>query len=215
MPLRLEVGEQRRFDIDLFDGESVSGVLQDPTGRGLSGVELWLLRRTTTAPRPAWSASEPDRRVETQDDGTFELHGLQPGAWCIGLAPRSAAPSGSPIAGYAVKDQNFRLRDGEVPPPLVLVAHEGLVVHGRFVDADGRPLAGQVVARVADDPLVPEVRAPVAADGRFHVGPLLPCTYLLTAESADGRVASSQVDARVAGSNDSDALLLVAASASR
>ena len=86
--IALAAGEKRTVSVTMFRGAAVSGVLRNPNGSPVAGVNVHAL--TARALRDGdRNQSEP---ALTNDRGEFRIYGLTPGEYVIAAAP---APGGS------------------------------------------------------------------------------------------------------------------------
>ena len=185
-PVSLSAGEQKRIDIDIEPGHSVAGTLSTPDGIPLPNEELWVRRRTTTAPITIEGESPAARKVTTADDGTFRIDDLQRGLWAIGLAPGEGEATAEGESAIAVKTVYFGVGLNRDPGLIELIAHSNLEIHGRVVDENGRPRSVEITAMVPRNPHYPAKIVKSSDDGRFTIGPLLPHTYTLMASTEEG-----------------------------
>lgn len=185
-PIRLSREEEKRVDIEIEPGHSVAGTLYTPAGLPRPDEELWLRRRTTTAPVRIEGPSPPARTIVTAADGTFRIDDLQKGRWAIGLAPDEGEATATGEPAIAVKTVYFSVGPDEATDPIELVAHTALEIHGRVVDEDGRPRMARLTASVPHNPHYPSRSTTSEGDGRFTIGPLLPHTYTISATTEDG-----------------------------
>ena len=125
-----------RSDIDLGDvavaaGAVLAGVVRDPTGRALEGVQIGLAVSTSARVLPAFSS----RRMETDAEGRFRFAGLRGAEYRL----TTASPQHLPNEKVVDLDTGGHRED------IVLTLAYGEFIRGRVVDDLGRAVAGASV----------------------------------------------------------------------
>ena len=152
------------------DGEPIGGA---EIGKELEGAEVIVAMQG----RGDWPTTTTD------DEGNFELEGVQPGAGSIVAKKDGWAQS----EGFA-----YELAEGESARDIVLALRRGGTITGEVFDADGEPADGCMV--IVQIPTLEERRFTNAdASGRFEESGLMPGSYQVQAfpgitsfESEDG-----------------------------
>jgi len=151
--------------IVLEDGAVVAGVVRDPQSRPVSGAEV-----TVSVRRPGTPQYERTR-VETDGSGRFEVEVRAGRTVAVAVAD-----------GYApAKEQAVVTKPGS-RQEVELALQASLVLAGRVVDADGRPVADAVVSHLRYASKLPTERQTTGSDGRFSFEPVGPGPHSLVAE---------------------------------
>jgi len=116
-----------RVPVVIHHTAQVRGRVVDDSGRPLRGA--WLTLRSSTTLRVA-------DYPYTLDDGTFEVHGVDPGTYDL---------ENDADQGYAPITRSVRVTDDGVVELGDVVFSAGTVVTGRVLDAGGKPVAGAAV----------------------------------------------------------------------
>jgi carboxypeptidase family protein len=178
---RNDVRPGASVEVFLFPGASLSGVVRDDAGRPVAGAEV------RAEGDQSWGAPPPER---SDARGEFRLDGVPPGEYTVVAREGARAPG---IAVAVVEP------GGEAT--VSLTVSDGGYAVGRIVDAEGRPVAGQVRVESWNGRSLPgfacdSLAANTKADGSFALGPL-PVGSLGVAASAP-RFATRRVDAELA-----------------
>jgi RNA polymerase sigma factor (sigma-70 family) len=161
-------------------GAVVAGqVVEEDTGKGVAKVQLWFDHQLRPDEVPSYFA----HMAETDAEGRYKLV-VPPGPGRLRIftmpdgyvrdQPRSTPPIGGGPA-VEVASQHERDLDPEVRKPindLKFTLSRGLVVQGRALDPDGKPVAGATV-RLLEVGL-PRRMPTTDADGRFELWGLDP-----------------------------------------
>ncbi len=179
---------------------TLSGVIVDVGGRPVPGATVLLGPGASGVQLPL--DTDPDvlrhfhevRRVATGPDGSFAFAGL--GAGALRLAVRAT--------GYAPRDEErLRLGPGQALELPAIVLRPGMVLAGRVVDADGRPVAAADLVRPAEGPALlaggGSVLARTAADGSFRIETLAPGPWTIHVRTPEHPVLAASGDAPAPG----------------
>lgn len=190
-----------RVDYGLSPAGRVTGVLVDAGGRPLPSMRVEL---TTTDARPNSDYGLATMSASTETDGTFEIRGLPPGKYIVGVNLADLPTKYNPYARTVYPSDGtteatitigvgdaFDLGTWRLPPPVPIVKVSGVAVW-----ADGTPAAGaHVDAWDVTGNTVGRARGAgfvaVAADGTFTLELRQGRTY--TFVGRDGRSAMVQV----------------------
>jgi protocatechuate 3,4-dioxygenase beta subunit len=163
------------IDAELEPGGAVSGVVTDPQGDPVEGVEIEV---------GSWSVfgfSTFGSSAETDADGTYVADGLPPGYYRIQAFP----PTGSGLTPQYYDGQYlFDLADPVFVPATTEVAdvdfqlEPGAELSGTVTDQGGAPLAGVIVSAQGDD-FGSFAETTTAANGTWTLDGLLPGDYRL------------------------------------
>ena len=160
----------------------LAGRVTDPNGEPIGGAEIG--KELEGAEVISAMQGRGDWPTTTTDDeGNFELEGVQPGAGSIVAKKDGWAQS----EGFA-----YELAEGESARDIVLALRKGGTITGEVFDADGEPAAGCMV--IVQIPTLEERRFTNAdPSGRFEESGLMPGSYQVQAfpgitsfESGDG-----------------------------
>jgi hypothetical protein len=191
-PVRVGPGEERSgmdFALTLVPTARVSGTIVDRSGQPIRNVTM-----TLDVPDDRLSLAGIVRgrpAVQSGADGSFTIPAVAPGRYR--LIARAAAGAAAEAGIWALHDL---VVDGREISNVALQLEPGLIVSGRLAfEAASTPAPGAddlVRARVSLTPASADglvdvvgpgrsaVSAPVAADGSFTVGGLVPGAYRLT-----------------------------------
>jgi len=114
------------IDRKLEKGLQISGVIVDPEGKAIAGVNLWTSRQQTGG-RGMRSAGG-FQNVTTEEDGTFVLESLDPGSYTLTINSQE-------YANQSVSDVAAGTAD------LRIVLEKGKSISGRVLLPDGSPAA--------------------------------------------------------------------------
>jgi RNA polymerase sigma-70 factor (ECF subfamily) len=175
--LTLEDGEAAEWNPDFVEGPVLRGTVQDERGAPLRGWHVYT--RDLGAARSA----------VTDERGRFALEGLQPGfQHDLQAAPPTAAGPASTLPWVQARAS---AGGDSVVLTVAAAAESGAFLTGTVVDLVGQAPLRATVNVYSGLPSDTRVwRQPVAADGRFTIGPLPPRRYQVRVELADGRRAS-------------------------
>ncbi len=101
----------------------VRGIVVGPTGKPIAGAKV-------TATGQSQQEQDTEQVTDAHGRFTFDAPGLMPDMRLYAAGGGLSTPAGTPAA------------DGSKPLTLRLAAHAGVVVRGRVVSADGKPVAG-------------------------------------------------------------------------
>jgi len=163
--LLLGYAEERDLEWTVGPPQPLLGILVDETGSPVGGVLVQLAPASSVTSSTYFGDFGSNKRmVGTDALGRFRFEAVAPGLWFVGpragVVPSSFAPYGTRV------DFPF---DG----PLVLLAHAGLYIEGRYVSEDGQPIPGLSISVTMEDGSG-RVRAESDAKGHFRIGPLAP-----------------------------------------
>ena len=131
--LKLKPGEDAQLEVKLDMGGRISGVVLTENGEPLEGAEL--------SARPAndtrfWMGGGESTKAESEDDGSFELRGVQAGEVRLTVS----------LDGYLPPEPSeFELNEAEERGGLQLVMSDGLAIRGTVLWPDGSPVQGASV----------------------------------------------------------------------
>lgn len=172
------------LELVLEPGSAVFGVVLDPRGRPLEGVDVQLVRETSEGSRTSQSISGS---MKSRADGDWRFEDVPAGRFVV-RAP--LAQASRPADGESVE-----LEEGRELGPIRLIREAEAKIDGRVVTSDGRPVArAKVVAEVSADAserygASRSVTQTTDAAGRFRLEGLPPGVVHLVAEHAEhGRV---------------------------
>ena len=168
--IALAAGEKRTVAVTMFRGAAVSGVLRNPNGAPLAGVNVYAL--------PARALREGDRgqseAVLTNDRGEFRIYGLSPGEYVITAVPtpggsgeigaRSTAATDALLAALTQRQSAPNAAGNNAPPmtPAPAAGYAPIYFPGTPLPADAQRI--RLGAGEERDSLSFEVmRVPVAA----------------------------------------------------
>lgn len=163
--LLLDYAEERDLEWTVGPLQPLRGFLVDESGSPVGGVLVQLAPATSETSSTYLGDNGSDKKMVVTDAlGRFNFEAVAPGLWFVGpragVVPSSFAPYGTRV------DFPF---DG----PLVLLAHAGLHIEGRYVSDDGQPIPGLSISATMEDGSG-EVNAESDAEGNFRIGPLAP-----------------------------------------
>lgn len=177
------------------DGQAITGRVTDPTGRGVAGVFVSLMRDSDErGPRRLRPVNVHLSSI-TNTLGEFRLENLAPDNYCVVAMPHNApvdAENRPNRAGYAItyypnvtrateaKSVLVTPRAGAVANIRLAPAHLS-VVSGSVTDSFGRPARGARILIAHGEGLfgLDGMGITAAPDGTFTVGGLSPGTYFL------------------------------------
>jgi hypothetical protein len=181
-------------EIRLVQGGSIRGAVVDEHGQPVAGVNLF-------------AASDPPSRhsrndtTETRDDGTFVFDGLAPGIyWIMASQEGSGALRAPGNADADMRGERVEVRAGKTARIELVVESQAGVIHGRVVDAAGRPIPDAFVGADRESDSAAAVgsgrrampwrsfRRPALTDteGTFAVDRLAPGNYAVWAYRTGG-----------------------------
>jgi len=144
-------GEETTVRMTLGPGVPFSGRIVDDAGKPVAGAYVKAIAGGTFEGYSELNARPPYDRVYSEDDGTFRIRGIPPGA----VSTLVVTADGLAEASLAVRAQG----DGVRPSPVEIVLDRGGVVVGRVLGPEGEPVAGATVYVVrADKPRL--IRSP-------------------------------------------------------
>jgi hypothetical protein len=158
----------------LFSGSTILGTVLGSNEAPVAGAQV---RAEPRDPAPFTSARPTSTRA-TDENGGFELPGVQPGSYNVWVRHADFAPAVVPEVRVAA----------EAETEVNAVLHRGARVVGRLLDAEERPLRGRVtlqelsgepVSRLFIDLLVVET----APDGSFQLERIPPGSHALGANA--------------------------------
>jgi beta-lactamase regulating signal transducer with metallopeptidase domain len=192
VPVHVAAGQSATaLEVRLEPAGSVSGRVFSDSGDGLAGVEVELLRRRGYEPgagRPLTIAF-----AQTEDMGTFRFRDIPAGEYYVrAYASRSLAPTRGagalsytatffPDAADVMLAQPVLVSPGQELTGLdfALATARTRTVSGRLVDPSGGSLATATVTLMSIS-AAENMKAPVAADGRFRFTDVPVADYMLT-----------------------------------
>ncbi len=142
--ITLTRGQERSgVRVRLERGVRVTGRVQDPTGRAVSGAQVRLARATDNMMAQAMESAIPagmgggsQHSATTNRQGEFEIANVPPGSYDLVATHRSYARNRLP---------GVTVRRGADTHGLRVVMSEGGSVRGRLTDSSGEPISGGVV----------------------------------------------------------------------
>jgi beta-lactamase regulating signal transducer with metallopeptidase domain/protocatechuate 3,4-dioxygenase beta subunit len=160
-------------NVDLRPAKEITGLIETPDGKPAPGVKVLAYSNTSKKTEEFEYGSFADTR--TGKDGRFHLWLITPGPAVYWILPENYAPS-----THVIKDPTKRGDMGR------FVLSPGIVLKGRVVDAQGKPLPGLFVE--ADKrggiedfglPVADHIRRTALTDdkGEFTFAPLPPASY--------------------------------------
>src|SRR5688572_23212033 len=191
MPVRVAAGQSvTAIEVRLEPAGSVSGRIFSDSGDGVAGVEVELLRRRAYLPdgtRPMAVAF-----AQSEDMGTYRFRDVPAGEYYIrAYASRTLAPTREasvlsytatfyPDAADVMLAQPVIVGGGQELTGLdfTLATARKRTVSGRLVDPAGGSLATAMVSLWSISS-AEDLRAPVAADGRFRISDVPAADYML------------------------------------
>jgi beta-lactamase regulating signal transducer with metallopeptidase domain len=190
MPVRVAAGQSATaIEVRLEPAGSVSGRIFSDSGDGLAGVEVELLRRGYL---PGGARPMAIAFAQTEDMGTFRFRNVPAGEYYIrAYASRSLAPTRE--ASMLSYTATFfpDVADVMLAQPVIVGGGQELTgidfalatarkrtVSGRLVDPAGGSLATAMVSLFSISS-AEDLRAPVAADGRFRINDVPAADYML------------------------------------
>ena len=199
----IAAGAESTLRFTLGSGVAFSGRVVDDAGTPVAGAYVKALAGGTFEGYSEMKTRAPYARLYTEDDGTFRVRGIPPGA----VTTLVVTADGMADARLAVRAQG----DGVRPSPVQVVLDRGGVVTGRVVAPDGQPVSGAVVYVVpADAPklirnpglrmfgdhgLVAATTAETGADVGFEVVGLAYDKAVIVLAGAEGFARSAPSDA--------------------
>lgn len=132
----------------------------------------------------------------SDDDGYFEIHGLEPGAYTIGALSEEALPT---IAGVGITVEDKDIDD------VVLALDRGVHVKGRVTPPESAQVDVTMdMKNMGFGNMFDAVAAAFAGkrtgdDGVFDVGPLKPGKYKLVAKASSGAAAEMEIEVPAEG----------------
>lgn len=190
VPVRVAAGQSATsIEIRLTGAGSLSGRIFSDAGDGLAGVEVELLRRLQ---RPFGARPAAIAFAQTEDAGAFRFLNVPAGEYYVrAYTSRSLAPTrGADVSSYTA---TFfpGATDVTLAQPVLVGAGQELAgvdfamatarkrtVSGRLVDPAGGSLATAMVSLFSVS-AAEDLRAPVAADGRFRITDVPAADYML------------------------------------
>jgi RNA polymerase sigma factor (sigma-70 family) len=217
-PFVLEIGEKRHIEWKLGATCTVRGRVIDEQGKPLAGVELWMapLPITSNAPpsgRPTYflglSAATMEAKSISDGSGHFHFDSVAPGRWRLGPAAHWDHSATSTETSWAPCADVFDVSEEAQSIERDVVAHPGLYIRGRVVDARGKPAMTMVALQTAEGDYV--WTHTTDSDGSFAAGPAVQGEFKLTAYPKDSFAESLPVAAHA---GDDDVTLKLRAGAS-
>jgi beta-lactamase regulating signal transducer with metallopeptidase domain/protocatechuate 3,4-dioxygenase beta subunit len=159
-------------NVDLWPAQEITGGLKTPDDKPAAGVKVMTYSNTDKKLDTFEYGSFADSR--TDDNGRFHIWVITPGPAYLWLLPEKYVP------------ETHVLKDNKRGDLGTFVLHEGMVIRGRLLDAEGKPLAGVNVNAESQD-RNEEITLPVADNinrsavtndkGEFEMNPLPPGNY--------------------------------------
>lgn len=170
-----KIGGRPFFEnVELRPGKEISGVIELPDGKPAVGIKVQSY--SVTSKRQQFSFEYGSfANTKTDANGRFALTVVTPGDAVFWILPKKYSPSTHPVkAGKRGDLGRFALQ-------------EGIVLRGKAVDAQGKPMAGVYVHAENDgrNPALDQLRvadsigrtALTNAQGEFEMAPLPPGKY--------------------------------------
>jgi len=164
-------------------GYEVTGRVVGEDGGGVAGVRLLLHAATGSAAfAPAIS----------EEDGSFQLEGVSPGAYLLWVEPPPGSPSGATGPEWAPGEPTeLALTDGPVHG-LIVRLYRGRSVRGRLLGLELDELGRVHVSAFHGG--IPGREGNVRYDGTYRIDGLAPGTWQINAFLPDGRRAAGEVE---------------------
>ncbi|MFP4172961.1 MAG: collagen binding domain-containing protein, partial [Candidatus Hydrogenedentota bacterium] len=171
-PVALSRGQERTgVRIRLERGVRVTGRVQDPSGRPVSGAQVRLVQTTDNMMVQAMESAMlagmggASHNATTDRQGQFEIANVPPGAYDLVATHRAYATN---------RVQGVTVRRGADIHGLRAVMSEGGGVRGRLTDSSGQPQSGGVVLMGPGGYHM----LTAGSQGEFSIGGLAPGSYL-------------------------------------
>jgi protocatechuate 3,4-dioxygenase beta subunit len=183
----LAAGALQQVEIVLAAGSSVAGTVRLEDGRPAPGAQVFALAEMLGRFMGRWP--QPVSATRAGPDGRYRIDGVPPGEVLL----RALSVGDDPLTGMG----NRRLRRDLVPLVLrsaerregvdLIVLRSDLVIRGRVLDTEGRPVAGAVSSAWPDGAGSSGREAPVLSqeDGAFSIDGLAPGPYSIEVSHAD------------------------------
>ena len=143
--IEVAAGAAGTAEFKLSPGIPFSGRVVDDAGAPVADASVKAVAGGTFEGYSEMKSRPPYDRVFTEEDGTFRIRGIPPGA----VSTLVVRADGLEEAHFTVRAQGGAVR----PAPVEIVMQRGGVLAGRVVDAAGAPVPGAVVYVVpADEP---------------------------------------------------------------
>jgi len=191
MPVYVAAGQSvTSIEVRLEPAGSVSGRIFSDSGDGLAGVEVELLRRGYL---PGGARPMAVAFAQTEDMGTFRFRNVPSGEYYVrAYTSSSLAPTkGAGVLSYTATFYTDAT-DVTLAQPVIVGGGQELAavdfalntarkrtVSGRLVDPAGGSLATSIVTLISRSSSE-DLRASVAADGRFRFNDVPAADYMLT-----------------------------------
>lgn len=194
--LELQVGELRELEWDLEQHGRLDGTVVDAHGRGVAGIGVELQANNhASAFASGWFSTLA--RATSAADGRFQVIGLAPGEYLVGLDAQQAKEREEELLSATEK---VVVPAGE-SAAVRLVVHTAVYVEGRVISVDGSSVYGAFVHVLGSSNKV--VFGTSGARGAFRLGPLTPgpCRLGVGGAFAEGEGAppASEVTAPATG----------------
>jgi hypothetical protein len=134
-PFVLQAGEQRRVDLVLGRGATLSGVLEETSGRPIPRCEVWCEPALDRRPRVFDEGMRPSSRTWTDAEGSFRFEMLPTGLYWIG--PASHSRSNKLADDYLPLAQVVEVIDEGAELEIVVRVDRGVTIEGHVLDRDG------------------------------------------------------------------------------
>jgi hypothetical protein len=197
--IRLQPEEERTLEWRLGGGTTLRGraVIAD-SGKPLTHYSIWLVG-ASEAHAALQSNSDPIARTTTDDDGFFAFEDLSPGEWGVGPAPARPVWKQPNELDVAPMPTQVAIPENAAMVEVELRLHRGLFIRGEILGVDGRRVEAGYVHGHGLESGYWSMRE--AVKGEFRLGPLVPGTYVLSANGAAETAQSDPVEAQPGDEN--------------
>ena len=178
----------KQLTITLHNGARVTGVVHDIDGQPIADVSVLACPKAEAIVEGHKLRPDLSLRVcgaTTSQGGTYEMSGLAPGTWMVGISfPQKCLPTNGP---HEIQIEGDKPVTGCDFTARLLKTGS---IEGTVADEDGAPLPHAEVKAHCREPLVISRSAWSDAQGRFQFDSLPEAEYELSAEREDGYAGS-------------------------
>ena len=159
--------DAERIELSLFRLATLSGVVQDPDGRPISGADVGR-QRTPQEIRRIGLLGDDSERARTDKEGKFTIEGITPGSVSL-VAEAAGFAESEPVGVEVTPSQSV--------DSVVLTLRVGGKIVGEVYDADGEPEAGSPILAQRPSALGLQRWARSDAEGKFTIENMIPGSY--------------------------------------